>query len=100
MKRWPPKPGFDRHDEHHVAVVRAPRPASRGRRRVERDAGRGAGLADLREHAVQVHAGLLVHDDHVGAGGREVVDVALGVLDHEVHVEQRAGPVHERRDAP
>ena len=56
----------------------------------------GARLADLREHAVQVHARLLVHDDHVGAGGRELARRTLRMLDHEVHVEQRAGAVDER----
>ena len=55
-----------------------------------------AGLADLREDAVQVHARLLVHDDHVRADGGELGHVELRVLDHEVDVEERAGAVHER----
>ena len=71
-----------------------------GRRRVERHAGGRPGLADLHEHAVQVHARLLMDRDDIGAGGRERVHVPLGALDHEVNVDQRAGAVNERLAGP
>ena len=44
-------------------------------------------------------ARLHVHRDRVGAGVGERVDVALGVLDHEVDVEGAAALVDRRRDA-
>ncbi len=42
------------------------------------------------ERVVHVRSGLPVHGDRVRAGVGEVLDVALGALDHQVHVEHPA----------
>ena len=39
------------------------------------------------EHTVVVVAGLVVDGEDIGAGIAEVLDIAAGVLDHQVHVE-------------
>ena len=41
----------------------------------------------MRERVVDVRRGLGVQGDRVRAGGRELVDLALGALDHQVDVE-------------
>ena len=52
-------------------------------------------LAHGLERVVDVRSGLPVHDDRVGPGAREVLDPALGALDHEVDVERAAAVVHQ-----
>lgn len=64
-----------------------------GRRRVDGQARMAAELAHPAQHAVDMRRGLGVDRDHVGASGGERIDVPLGPLHHEVHVEQRAGGV-------
>jgi hypothetical protein len=44
---------------------------------------------------VHVRRGLPVHDQGVGAHSGELLDAALGALDHEVHVEHAAAVVDE-----
>ena len=78
-----------------------------GRRgRVQDHAGLAAELADTPEHAVQVdrRRRLCMDQDVVGAGPHEVVEVALGLDDHEVHVQRLGGGAahcldHHRPDA-
>jgi len=49
---------------------------------------------------MQVGARLLMHGQHVCPRSRELGHVALGVLDHQVNVQQGAGAVHERLEVP
>ena len=60
---------------------------------VDRDAGQAAELADRVQGAVGVRRRLLVEGDRVGAGLGELLDLALGRLDHQVHVDHAAGVV-------
>ena len=61
-----------------------------GRRaRADDEPGLAAGVADLRQGVVDVRGRLDVDRDAVRAGLRELGDVALGALDHQVHVEVR-----------
>jgi hypothetical protein len=45
---------------------------------------------------MEVHAGLLMHRDHIGAGQCKSIDVPFWVLDHQVHVDERPGAVNQR----
>ena len=47
--------------------------------------------AQLLQRAVQVGRGLDVHGDPVGAGLAELLHVALGLDDHQVHVDRQPG---------
>ncbi len=80
-----------RHEEHLVDVGEHVTHVIDGRGRVEHHAGALARVLDLLHHAMKVHAGFRVDTDDVGAGFREVVDVAIGLHDHEVHVERELG---------
>ena len=66
--------------------------------RVDRDARQAAELADRGEGPVGVRGRLLVEGDRVGAGLGEGLDVALGLGDHQVHVDDAAGIVDGVRD--
>ena len=55
--------------------------------------------AQVRHHALEVGHGLLVHGDPGRTRVDEGVEVAVGVLDHEVDVEgQRRGPAQRLHD--
>jgi hypothetical protein len=58
------------------------------RARVAGEAGAAVALADLGQHAVQMRRRLGVDRDAVRAGVDELLDLALGPLDHEVAVEE------------
>ena len=68
------------------------------RRWVERDAGPGAQMPDVRERPVQVREHLGVDGDHGRSGGDERLQVAVRLGNHEVHVERQLRDALERRD--
>jgi hypothetical protein len=96
--------GVDAHQEDEVAELQHVGDRLDRGVRVEHGAGEHAPArvvgqaADLLEVAMEVAAGLGVHGDHVGAGAREVGDVALGLLDHEVTVEGAGSERAQRLD--
>ena len=57
----------------------------------ERRAGGAARLANRREHVVEMRRRLDVNRDAVRAGACDVGDLALGLLDHQVHIDDPAG---------
>jgi hypothetical protein len=71
-------------------LVEAPRRSGRG----DRGTGRAARLADRLKRVVDVGSRLHVHGDAVRAGPGDVRDVALGTLDHQMHVDHGPGRVH------
>ena len=77
-----------RHHEHEVDVAgnRLER-SSRGGR-VEDDARLRAERLDRVHGPMQMGKHLHVHRDHRRAGFRERLEVAIGLLDHQVHVER------------
>src|SRR6266849_5563759 len=83
MNDWPPKPGFT-----DITSTRSRSSSTNS----------GAELADLSERALEMRASLDVHRDHVGAGGHEFGDVALGLDDHQVDVERQPRALADRRD--
>ena len=95
MNFWPPQPGLTDMQSSRSASRAASRSAAVGVAGIERRAGRHAELVDQPERVVQVRAGLDVHRARVGAGLRELGQLALGLLDHEVHVDRAAALVHE-----
>ena len=38
-----------------------------------------------------MHGGFGVHHEHIGTGGLEVGQIAFGLFDHEMHVEEKSG---------
>ena len=92
MNAWPPNPGFT-----DITSTKSSSPATSS----SIDAGvdglsTAPALAPsflmLRERSMQVRHGFHVHRDHVRARRDERLDVAIGVLDHQVDVERHASP--------
>src|SRR5260370_22818682 len=83
--------GVDGHDKHHVDQGEYIFEQEDGRRRVERDRCHFARYSDLLDDAVQVRANLLVNDNHVGSGLREILDVSFGVGNHQMGFEREPG---------
>ena len=84
----------DAHDEDEVDRVED---VANGRfvgRGIEHDARALADVADVLERPVEVRTRLDVHRDPIGARGGEVLEVAVGLDDHEVDVDRkrRRGP--------
>ena len=90
--------GVDGHHQDEVALVEDVLDRGGRRRGVERHAGLRAELADAREAAVEVGAGLGVDGDDVGAGGDEGLEEGVGGRDHQVDVERGPRAGAERRD--
>ena len=86
--------GIHGHAEQQVDLVDGVDDRLGGRRRRQRQAGQAAGLTDGLERVVHVRRRLLVDRDDVGAGLGERLHLALGALNHQVDVEDRAGAVH------
>ena len=59
-----------------------------------------AGVAHRLQRVVDVGSRFPVDDQRVRAGGRELLNPALGTLDHQVHVEHAAALVHELPQRP
>ena len=101
MNSCEPQPGIDAHAQRQIEKIlghlgQRIGPRGRGQRRP----GSAAGVADGREGVVQVLRRLEVHGDVVGTGARDVADVALGALDHHVHIHDRTRRVDEIGDRP
>jgi hypothetical protein len=90
--------GVHRHHEHLVDVAEHRLDARRGRRRVQHHARARARLADLVDRAVQVRTRLDVDADRGCARAGEVLHIALGLDDHQVHVERQRGRSAHRLD--
>ncbi len=88
-ERLSPPARVDRHAQCEVDRVGKLRERPDGRGWVDRDADAGAPLAHEIGGVGDVRGGLGVEGDRVGAGLQELGDLALGSLDHQVHVEQR-----------
>ena len=87
---WPPQPGLT-----VMQSTRSKSPTSseiglHGRARAERHARPAARVAHRRQRVVGVRGRLDVDRDAVGPGLRELRDVALRALDHQVHVDVAA----------
>ena len=87
--------GVHRHEQHQVDLVHHVVHQRQRRGRVEHQSGLAALLADQRQRAVHVAAGLRVEADVVGAGLGEHGHQLVHRLDHEVHVD---GHRHVRAD--
>ena len=98
MNGCPPKPGFTDITSTMRDVAQHALDRLERRVRVQHDARPLAELADLPDRAVQVRARLDVHADEVRAGLRVRGDPALGVLDHQVHVERQGRRAPHRLD--
>jgi hypothetical protein len=70
--------GVDAHEQHHRDVAQHPADGLERGRRVEDDHRLLAELADRRDGAVQVRAGLDVDADQIGAGAGVLADPAIG----------------------
>src|SRR5262245_8200677 len=90
------KSGVYRHHEDQIEVVEHPVEDVGRRARVEGGARLRPELADLGQRPLQMRARLDVDGDLVGAGGREIGQVALGLHDHQVDIEGQAGSLTDR----
>src|SRR5690606_8023854 len=93
--------GVDGHDQHQVDQVHDVGDRGGGRRGVQRHRGAGTQLADVAERAVQVGAGLGVHDHDLATRLDVAVRQLVGVHHHEVGLEgdvdvRPTGPDHVR----
>ena len=93
MKDWPPQPGLTVMQRTMSASPRSSATRLDRGAGVDRDPGQAAELADRGQGAVGVRGRLLVEGDRVGAGLGELLDLALGRLDHQVDVDDAAGVV-------
>ena len=96
MNDLPAEAGIHRHHQDEVDIGGDLFDRRHRRRRVEDHAGLGAELLDLRDGAMQVRQHLDVHRHHVRAGIDERLDVAIGIADHQVHVERQRGRLAQR----
>ena len=78
---------IDRHDEDHVEVLQELFDHREARAGIQCDAGLAAGSLDLLHDAVAVLGCLDVERDDVRAGLSEGLDLRLGMLDHQVDIE-------------
>ena len=90
MNDWPAEARVDAHHEDQVGDVEDVLDRALVRRRVQDDARALAEVTDVLQRPVKVGARLDVDGDPVRAGRREVLEVPLGLDDHQVHVERRA----------
>src|SRR5829696_10272741 len=88
----------DRHAEEDIGVVDRLADGRHRRPWVDGKARKTAELPDRAEGAVDVRRRLGVESDVVGPGLGELLDLAVGVLDHEVHVDRSARVVDEIGD--
>ena len=103
MNGCPPHPGFTVMQRTRSAASPSSDDGLGGRAGVDRDPGQAAELADRGQGAVGVRRRLGMERDAVGAGLGELLDLALGALDHQVHVDRAAGvvdPVGDRGQRP
>ena len=99
MKTCPPKPGFTDITSTKSTSAAISSMRRHRRRGIEHDAGLRAELLDLRDRAMQVRQHLDVDRHHVRAGVDERLEVAIGLADHQVHVErQRRGLAQRLHD--
>ncbi len=97
----PAKSGIDGHDQHHAAQRQYVFDLRQRGGRVQHDAGELAEIVDPRQGAVQMdrRAGLAMHQQMVGAGGGEILEIALGLDHHQMHIERPLRhPAHRRDD--
>ena len=95
-ERLPTEARVDRHHEHEVHVRCDRLERGRGRPRVDHHASLCTELANERDRAIQMPDGFDVDGHHAGARGDELLDVAIRVLDHQVHVERPCGDASDR----
>ena len=93
--------GVDRHDEHIVDVGGDLEDRADRRRGIQHDSRLGAQRLDGVHRAVQMRQHFHVDRDHRGAGVGERLDVAVRLLNHQVHIERDGGDApkrfHDRR---
>jgi hypothetical protein len=97
-ERLPAPAGVDGHAQRHVDRAAELGQRGDGGAGVDRDAGARAELAHHLHRICDVRRGLGVHRHRVGSGLHEVSDVALGPVDHQMHVEHRANLARLPRD--
>ena len=83
--------GIDRHHEHVVEVADDLFERADGRRRIDRDAGQRSQLLDEMQRPMEVGQHLGMNRDPRRSGVDERLDVAIGVENHQVHVERNLG---------
>ena len=88
---------LDGHDQQQVHVLQQLLGRHERRARLDRETGARFELADPAENLGGPRARLEVHGELIGAGPAELPDQAFGMLDHQVHVEERVGQLIERR---
>ena len=92
------KAGIDAHHEQQVQISEHLNDTRQRRRRVQRHAGAAAHLADVDELSLKMGRYLLMDGNAAGASCREIIEVSLGLHDHQVTVEGQIGELANRLD--
>ncbi len=98
MKGWPPKPGLTDMVSTRSRSSSTYSSTLGGVEGLSATPGSGAGLPDLGEDALQMHAGLGVDGDEIGPRPGIGLDPALRLLDHQVEVEREPGALLDGLD--
>ena len=94
----PAKAGIHAHEQHHVQLGQQVFDHGQGRMRIERHGGLGPQPGDFRHGAFQVRGGLGMHAHQIRARVHELGQIALGPLNHQVHVEEETALLAQRLD--
>ena len=96
MNDCPEKPGFTDMTNTKSTSGAMASSADAGVAGLMHDARLRPELANERDRAMQMTDGFDVHRHHAGAGGHELLDVAIGLLDHQVHIQRSRGHAPDR----
>ena len=96
MNDWPPNPGLTVMMSSRSRSSTTSSTTRERRRGHEREAGPHSLLADLRQVALHVDGGLGVEGEDAGPEVGVLLDVALRLHHHQVHVERRVGEPSQR----
>src|SRR3989441_3618500 len=96
--RLPAEPGVHGHDEQQVKVGDDLFRELQWRPGVQREPGEHALTSHRSEQALHVYRRLRMKREDGGTGGRERLEVALGLDYHQVHVDRLVGESAQRRD--
>ena len=83
--------GFDSHDQKHFDLVHIGSDILKGCFGFDGNACLASAFVDLVDHCLRVLCRLAMESDDISAAGRKLLDIADGIDDHQVDIENLAG---------